>query len=130
MTQDELPGTSPKKRKNTSRGPIYQGVCQQIRALTRPKTGEPLVDENLWAGTIKQARQLAASIDRADGSDGTGHQANGVPLAAMHQQLDALLARLNPEANDTNPMAVLVEQFQREEAEQRARAAQASHPTE
>ena len=124
---------TPSSRSSSSRGPVYQGVCAQIRRLTKPPAegADPLIDEDLWKGTIAQARALAASIDRVDGSDGTGQQANGVPLAAMHQQLDALLARLNPEVNDdSSPMAQLVAEMQREEAEQRARAAQASHPQE
>lgn len=132
MAQDGL-FDSPSSRSSSSRGPVYQGVCAQIRRLTRSASpgADPLIDEDLWKGTIAQARALAASIDRVDGSADPFHQANGVPLAAMHQQLDALLARLNPEVNDdASPMAQLVAEMQREEAEQRARAAQASHPTE
>ncbi|MBD3782452.1 MAG: hypothetical protein IE926_05760 [Micrococcales bacterium] len=131
-THEPLPGFGSNRAK-ASRGPVYQGVCAQIRRLTRPVDGgEPLIDEQLWKGTIAQARALAASIDRVDGSDGTGQQANGVPLAAMHERLDALLARLNPEAqDDSNPMQALVAAFQREEAEVRAAAAaQAPHAPE
>lgn len=114
-------------------GPVYQGVCSQIRRLTA--TGkeyagqEPLIDEKLWAGTIAQARSIAASIDRDSGHGGT-KQANGVPLAQLHAQLDALLARLNPEADDKSPLEQLAEQWRREEEEARARRAQAPHGEE
>jgi len=114
------------RAKRPSPGPVYQGICAQIRRLTKPEHGEPLIDEKLWAGTIAQARSLAASIDRVDGRE--GQQANGVPLAQMHQQLDALMARLNPEAADMDPMTALRLEFERQEATERARATQASHP--
>lgn len=122
---DHLPGFEPPKTQKERGGPIYQGVCKQIRRLTRPEQGEPLIDAVLWAGTIAQARSLAASIDRVDGREGS--QANGVPLAQMHMQLDALMARLNPEVAEGDPMLALMHQFQEEEARQRANA-QASHP--
>lgn len=114
-----------------SAGPVYQGVCAQIRRLTA--TGkeyagmEPLIDEKLWAGTIAQARSIAASIDRDSGHTPGMKQANGVPLAQLHAQLDALLARLNPEADDQSPLEKLAEQWRREEEEARARRAEAPH---
>ena len=123
MTEQESLFGAPKKERG---GPVYQGVCAQIRALTAGT--EPLIDKRLWAGTIAQARSLAASIDRVDGRDGGAKgQANGVPLAQMHQQLDALMARLNPEATDYDPMADMVRRFEEQEARERDRAAQASH---
>ena len=74
-------------------GPVYQGVCAQIRHLF-PKGDDAAEDrKRTLAGTIAQARSLAASIDRDSGHAG-GKQANGVPLATMHGQLDALLERL------------------------------------
>lgn len=124
MSDALLPLPKPKRE---SPGPVYQGVCAQIRRLTKPDVGEPLIDEKLWAGTIAQARSLAASIDRVDGRNGP--QANGVPLGTMHGQLDALMARLNPEASDHDPIADLVSQFRAEEVAQRGNAP-ASHPQE
>jgi len=100
-------------------GPIYQGVCKQIRRLTSGP--EPLVDADLWAGTIAQARSLAASIDRVDGRGGAKAQANGVPLAQMHMQLDALMARMNPEADTPDAMTALMARFEEEERRQRDR---------
>jgi hypothetical protein len=121
---DVVPSGSSKKR---SKGPVYQGVCAQIRRLTKPAEGEPLIDAKLWAGTIAQARSLADSIDRVDGREGAHAQANGVPLAQMHQQLDALMSRLNPAATDNNAVDNLVRMFQQEEERQRAHAAEAPH---
>lgn len=118
----------PKTRANTSRGgPVYQGICAQIRALT---TGtEPLIDKKLWAGTIAQARSLAASIDRVDGHANFLTQANGVPLSLMHERLDALMARLNPDADDQSPLERMADAWRKEEEESRARsAAEAPHP--
>lgn len=125
---DSLPGLEPAQPAPRERGgPIYQGVCKQIRRLVNPAQGEPLIDADLWAGTIAQARSLAASIDRVDGREGAKAQANGVPLAMMHERLDALMARLNPEVADDDPMLQLARRFQEEEARTRGDA-QASHP--
>ena len=123
----------PSADKKSTYGPVYNGVCAQIRRLTA--TGkefegmEPLIDEQLWAGTIAQARSIAASIDRDSGHGGT-KQANGVPLAQLHAQLDSLLARLNPEADDKSPLEQLAEQWRREEEESRARRTEAPHAEE
>lgn len=84
-------------RPKTKPGPVYQGVNKEIRALERAGT----IDRLERAGTIAQARSLAASIDRVSGHDGTG-QASGMQLAAMHEQLDGLLARLAPDTGDTD----------------------------
>ena len=113
------PGSPPERG-----GPVYQGVCAQIRELTAG--AEPLVDKRLWAGTIAQARSIAASIDRDSGHGGR-KQANGVPLAQLHDQLDKLLARLNPEADDQSPLERLAEQWRQEEEEARARRATSPH---
>lgn len=124
-----VPSATPKERG----GPVYQGVCAQIRRLTASgkeyEGQEPLIDEKLWAGTIAQARSIAASIDR-DSGHGGGKQANGVPLAQLHAQLDALLARLNPEADEQSPLEKMAEQWRQEEEESRARRAQAPHGQE
>ena len=74
-------------------GPVYQGVCAQIRHLFPRADADAQDRKRSMAGTIAQARSLAASIDR-DSGHGGGKQANGVPLATMHGQLDALLERL------------------------------------
>jgi len=112
----------------TGVGPVYQGVCKQIRVLFPTGDTDAQARKDSLSGTIAQARSLAASIDRVSGHGG-GPQANGVPLATMHGQLDALMARLNPEATDHNPIDDLVAEFRREEVEQRGRA-QASHTEE
>jgi hypothetical protein len=118
---DLKPATTRKERG----GPVYQGTCKQIRRLTAGD--DALIDAELWAGTIAQARSLAASIDRVDGRDG-GAQANGVPLSQMHMQLDALMARLNPEADAPDALTALMARFDEEERIQRDRAAPAPHP--
>jgi hypothetical protein len=123
----------PSATTNERGGPVYQGVCAQIRRLTAKgkeyEGQEALIDEKLWAGTIAQARSIAASIDR-DSGHGGGKQANGVPLAQLHDQLDKLLARLNPEADEQSPFEKLADQWRQEEEENRARRAQASHAEE
>jgi uncharacterized membrane protein YccC len=81
--------------KSSSPGPIYQGVCKQLRALFPPGDAEAQKRKNLNAGTIAQARSLAASIDRVSGH-GSAYQAAGMQLSAMHQELDELLLRLAP----------------------------------
>lgn len=100
---DVTPPEGPKARKEPP-GPVYQGVGKAIRYLEDlHKMDGP--DQDLdWpkrmAGTIAQARSLAASIDRASGRqvDGfpTRRQAAGRDLGALHEQLDALLLRLDP----------------------------------
>lgn len=91
MTTDD-DALFPKTRAQAPRGgPIYQGVCKTIRALE----SEGIVDKKVDAGSIAQARSIAASIDRVDGHDG-GHQSSGMQLAALHAQLSEVLVRLNP----------------------------------
>lgn len=114
-------------KKGNGYGPVYAGVCRTIRHLTTAHGPEhpAAVDAEVWAGTIAQARSLAASIDRVDGRPGTA-QANGVPLGMMHQQLDALMARLNPDATDAaDPMTSLLEELKRQEQQQRDAALEA-----
>lgn len=90
-------------------GPVYQGVCATIRALFPKPKGhratcvcEVCTDtkerKERAAGTLAQARSVAGSIDRCSGHAGTP-QASGMQLAALHAQLDQLLARLDPDAN-------------------------------
>lgn len=74
-------------------GPVYQGVARQIRHLFPKDDQDAQARREQLAGTVSQALSLAASIDRVSGHDGST-QANGVPLAAMHAQLDAILDRL------------------------------------
>lgn len=107
-------------------GPVYQGICKQIRRLT--EGDEALIDKELWAGTIAQARSLAASIDRVDGREGAKAQANGVPLSMMHERLDALMARMNPEADAADPMTLLMARFEEEERRNRDRDTAPPHP--
>jgi len=89
-------------------GPVYQGVCKQIRALfpVGPEAGhqarcrcaecvETAAAKDAVAGWLAQARSIAASIDRVSGH-GQTRQASGVQLAALHERLDAALERLAP----------------------------------
>jgi hypothetical protein len=108
-------------------GPVYQGVCGQIRHLF-PKTDEAAMRrKDELAGTIAQARSLAASIDRVSGHRG-GPQANGVPLSALHAQLDMLLERLAG-GGQVDPFQELLDELNGQ-AVKSDRGAQAPHPTE
>lgn len=90
-------------------GPIYQGVCKQIRVLFPTSDPDAQTRKDSLAGTIAQARSLAASIDRVSGHGG-GPQANGVPLATMHERLDALLERLAG-TGETDPFQELLNEL-------------------
>lgn len=105
--------------KKPAGGPVYQGVCKTIRALTKEQVVDRLVD----AGSIAQARSLAASIDRVSGHDG-GHQASGMQLAALHAQLSEVLVRLNP-AGASDPFQDFLDDLDKETGDARA---QAPHP--
>lgn len=107
MSTDPLPlwpaPPAPDKPKRETPGPVYQGTSKAIRWLeaTADQDREPGSPAGAWskrmAGTIAQARSLAASIDRESGRDPERKQASGVSLAALHQQLDALMLRLDPQ---------------------------------
>lgn len=107
----------------------YQGVCATVRALF-PKDAPPDVLERKarLAGTIAQARSIAASIDRVSGAGNPLRQANGVPLSAMHAQLDALLLRLDPLEEGGDGFEDLVEAMKEEDRRAVARAAAAGAP--
>lgn len=93
----------------TGPGPVYQGVCAQIRALF-PNDPDGKARKAQHAGTIAQARSLAASLDRVSGHGGT-RQASGHQLAMMHDQLDKLLERLDPDSPDADPFDRLLEEL-------------------
>lgn len=101
---DQLPVDMP-KQKRASPGPVYQGVCAQIRKLQAlaviddPGKGE----DGRHDGLIAQARSLAGSIDRASGHSDPRHQASGVSLAALHERLADILARLDPDEATGGP---------------------------
>lgn len=88
-------------------GPVYQGVCKQIRALIRSKT----IDKTADAGTIAQARSVAASIDRVSGHDDPRAQASGMQLAALHAQLFELIGRLTGETTDDDAFDQLLREL-------------------
>jgi|SRR5690625_4598562 len=88
-------------------GPVYQGVTKQIRRLER----DGVIDKATHAGTIAQARSIAASIDRVSGHDG-GPQASGMQLAALHERLESVLATLSPETTESDPFQDLLDQLQ------------------
>lgn len=93
-------------------GPVYQGVCAQIRAMFPTSDAEASARKQQLAGTIAQARSVAESIDRVSGHPIGGvvtRQAAGMQLAALHAQLDALLARLSPEGAELDEFDQLVQ---------------------
>ena len=102
--------------KDGKAGPIYQGVCKQLRALFPSDDADAQERKKLLAGTLAQARSLAASIDRVSGHS-SAYQAAGMQLAAMHQQLDELLLRLAPD-DGKDDFALWLEQLARPETEQ------------
>ena len=76
-------------------GPVYQGVCRQIRALLADGT----LSRDRDAGLIAATRQLARSLDRASGHGGYRPE-YGQSLAAMHAQLVDMLGRLGGTSED------------------------------
>ena len=109
-------------------GPVYQGTSKSIRYLAKLNGTEEdpkgLDWSTRWAGTIAQARSLAASIDRASGRDPKRRQAAGRDLANLHEQLDALLLRLDPQgvaADAPSDYDQLQEELAQLELEQRRR---------
>ena len=138
-TAAALPGLDRAGESKDIGGPVYQGVCSQIRALfpsarDRGHLAKCVCEEcegvaaakAVVEGSIAQARSLAASIDRASGHGGT-RQASGVQLSAMHDSLDRLLDRLSPDG-EGDAFDELREDMRRAEEEARVRAAEASHP--
>lgn len=122
-------------------GPVYQGTSKAIRYLEQlqadpdadrafPVKAHPLGKPGAawsarWAGTIAQARSLAASIDRASGRDPKRRQAAGRDLANLHEQLDALMLRLDPQqvaVDGPSEFDQLSEELASLELEQRRRA--------
>jgi hypothetical protein len=98
VRQSTLPGVPGESK--TLGGPIYQGVCKQIRQLEKRQEDE---SAEAWkarkdgqAGFVAAARSLAGSIDRVSGHTPGSRQASGVQLAAMHERLESLLERLDP----------------------------------
>lgn len=114
----------PTPRKTTERGgPVYQGVCKQIRALfpTGPEAGHKArckceecvataARQDAVAGWIAQARSLAASIDRVSGH-GQTRQASGVQLGALHERLEGILERLAPDGDKRDPFDELLDKL-------------------
>ncbi len=88
----------------SSTGVVYRNVCRQIRALA--DAGD--LDLDSRAGTIAQARSLAAVIDRASGL--AGRKQETYALAGLHKQLAELLAQLTGElvASDDEQLAALL----------------------
>jgi hypothetical protein len=104
-------------------GPVYQGVCAQIRELFPTDDDEAQARKRQLLGTIAQARSVAGSIDRVSGAplgDLPTRQAAGMQLAALHAQLDALLDRLSPDGEQEDEF----EQLRREMEEADRRAAE------
>lgn len=115
-------------------GPVYQGVCAQIRALFPTDSDDPEVAADATArkaamlGYIAQARSVAASIDRVSGHPIGGvvtRQAAGMQLSALHAQLADLLDRLSPDGGEVDEF----EQLRRdmEEADRKAAEAARAH---
>lgn len=110
MTTKNDDGLFPAPRPKVVPGPIYQGVCKTIRALTEAEQ----LDKKVDAGTIAQARSIASSIDRVSGHKG-GYQASGMQLAALHAQLSEVLERLNP-AGTRDPFQDFLDELDKEGA--------------
>lgn len=112
-------------------GPVYQGVAKQIRRLTADgayKHLEPVVDPIEHAGTIAAARSLARTLDKQMGHNPSGWVANGRDLAPLLEQLQELMATLNPDQDrDALEDFLNSPEAPREESAD-VRAAQASHP--
>lgn len=89
---------------NSGPGPVYQGVCKQLRELVEAEA----INASTQAGWIAQARSLARAIDVASGHTGKP-QASGMQLAALHNQLDALLCRLSGTPTERDPFADFLE---------------------
>lgn len=85
--------SSSSKRKRG--GPVYQGVNKTIRHLVDCDVVDPV----RHAGLIAQARSIAGSIDRESGDDATRRQASGVSLSALHERLEKVLERLDPQGD-------------------------------
>lgn len=117
----EDPSLFPEPRHRSTFGPIYQGVAKQIRTLVKAET----IDKDEHAGTIAQARSLAASIDRVSGHTNPKSQASGMQLAAMHSELRELLERLSPDTDAGDPFQQLLDEMSQEGA--RSGHAQAPH---
>jgi hypothetical protein len=109
-------------------GPIYQGVCKQIRHLFPKDDADAQARKDRLAGTIAQARSLAASLDRVSGHS-SAYQAAGMQLAAMHERLDELLRELAPD-DGKDAFEVWLEQLNAEEGGATDGAAEASHPAQ
>jgi hypothetical protein len=101
----------PPPRASASRGPIYQGVCKQIRTLFPPDADDTKARKARYAGTIAQCRELARNLDTASGH-GTGKPWSGTAIAQLHGQLDLLLERLAGE-EDTDEWDRFAEELSR-----------------
>ena len=119
------------KAPKESPGPVYQGTSKAIRYLEQHNATEEDPKGKAWAtrmaGTIAQARSLAASIDRASGRDPNRRQAAGRDLADLHERLDALMLRLDPEEvahASTDPWNELQGQLVELELQQRRKVMQ------
>jgi hypothetical protein len=111
-------------------GPVYQGVCAQLRAMfptdaaDLDERAEQVARKDAMSGYMAQARSVAASIDRVSGHPIGGvvtRQAAGMQLAALHNQLAELLDRLSPDSGEVDEFELL--QRDMREADERAAAA-------
>lgn len=128
MTEQDALMPEPKPAKRF--GPIYQGVAAEIRRLTAQgkwKDEEQLADPDIYAGTIAQARSLAASIDRVSGHEG-GYQASGKMLAELHAELRALLEVLHPESTESDPFQDFINSLDEDEGSAPRGTTPAPHP--
>lgn len=86
-------------------GPVYQGVCKEIRERIEAK----LIERDLDAGSIAAARSIARSIDHASGRNERGTVAAGMQLAALHAQLLAWLDKLGGNQGADDPFSKFLE---------------------
>lgn len=88
-------------------GPVYQGVCLEIRQRIDAGT----IDEDLAAGAIAAARACARAVDYHTGYNARNAFAAGMQLAALHAQLAAWLVVLAGETEARDAFAELMEEI-------------------
>jgi hypothetical protein len=113
------------RRPRKVHGPVYQSVCEQIRAsfgTTKKRTPEQAAAYARVAGYVGSCRSLASSIDRATGDDPCPnedlpghdcrrHQVSGRDVAQLHAQLANMLAKLQPEQTPQASLQVFLSQL-------------------
>lgn len=89
-------------------GPVYQGVCKELRAL---EAADPALTDQR-AGLLALARSLSARVDQAMGWDGRRPE-SGMQSAALVERLVDVLGKINPfdEADPDDGFARLLDEL-------------------